>query len=90
LLIVTTKHGDQDSQSPTRPGDYLISTLWAVLNDMCSISPRYDNPSINLSVPDFRTTIYWNPIAEKGKDGHISFEFFNADSKDIKRGGGGH
>ncbi|WP_429381430.1 carboxypeptidase regulatory-like domain-containing protein [Mucilaginibacter sp. UYCu711] len=42
-------------------------------------SPRYENPETAKSIPDFRTTIYWNPYVGVDTTGKASFEFFNAD-----------
>ncbi len=41
-------------------------------------SPRYNNPVDAAKVPDFRTTIYWNPYVGVDTTGKASFDFFNA------------
>jgi hypothetical protein len=42
-------------------------------------SPRYDRPGLNNQVPDFRSTIYWNPNVRTFDAGKTTFDFFNAD-----------
>jgi len=42
-------------------------------------SPKYDAPNANLTLPDLRSTIYWNPDLRTGVNGNTSFSFFNAD-----------
>nr|MBC7611377.1 TonB-dependent receptor plug domain-containing protein [Pseudopedobacter sp.] len=41
--------------------------------------PNYDDPKINNSVLDLRTTIYWNPSIVTDSTGHAQVDFFNAD-----------
>ncbi|MBC7398581.1 MAG: carboxypeptidase regulatory-like domain-containing protein, partial [Mucilaginibacter sp.] len=41
-------------------------------------SPRYNNPVDAAKIPDFRTTIYWNPYLGVDTTGKVSFDFFNA------------
>jgi hypothetical protein len=45
-------------------------------------SPKYAGPASPISIPDLRTTIYWNPrlITDK-TTGATSVEFFNADGR---------
>jgi hypothetical protein len=42
-------------------------------------SPRYNNPVDAAKIPDFRTTIYWNPYLGVDTTGKVNFDFFNAD-----------
>jgi hypothetical protein len=42
-------------------------------------SPVYNNLESAASIPDFRTTIYWNPYIGVDTSGKASFDFFNAD-----------
>jgi len=43
-------------------------------------SPKYDTPEkLNRQTPDFRTTIYWQPIVQTDEQGEASFEFYTAD-----------
>jgi hypothetical protein len=42
-------------------------------------APRYDRQDNNLKRADLRSTVYWKPELQTGKDGKASFGFFNAD-----------
>ena len=42
-------------------------------------SPRYDGPKTATQLPDFRSTIYWNPNVITAADGKVKFDFFTAD-----------
>jgi len=42
-------------------------------------SPVYN--ATRSEIPDFRTTIYWEPLLETDKNGNTSFQYFNASSK---------
>nr|WP_068887457.1 hypothetical protein [Pedobacter panaciterrae] len=42
-------------------------------------SPRYDRPGVENQVPDFRSTVYWNPNVRTFDSGKTTFDFFNAD-----------
>ncbi|MGY3053848.1 hypothetical protein ACVWYG_002050 [Pedobacter sp. UYEF25] len=42
-------------------------------------SPRYDASNTATQIPDFRSTIYWNPNVITAADGKVKFDFFNAD-----------
>jgi len=43
-------------------------------------APKYDTPeSINLTNPDYRTTIYWKPDVIVNDDGKALFEFYTSD-----------
>ncbi|MGV8880454.1 MAG: carboxypeptidase regulatory-like domain-containing protein [Sphingobacteriaceae bacterium] len=42
-------------------------------------SPIYDAPKAAILLPDFRSTVYWNPNIITAADGKTKFGFFNAD-----------
>ncbi|HVS93170.1 MAG TPA: hypothetical protein VHE59_14110 [Mucilaginibacter sp.] len=43
-------------------------------------SPVYDtNDRINSTIPDFRTTLYWNPAVTTGSDGKTTLDFYTGD-----------
>ena len=45
-------------------------------------SPKYDSQEKrNATVPDLRTTIYWQPIVQTDEQGEVSFEFYTADEQ---------
>jgi hypothetical protein len=41
-------------------------------------SPKYDTANIS-NQRDLRSTIYWKPEFQTGKDGRATFDFYNAD-----------
>lgn len=41
-------------------------------------SPRYDHPN-DITKPDLRSTIYWNPYVNTDKNGKATLDFYNAD-----------
>jgi TonB-dependent SusC/RagA subfamily outer membrane receptor len=43
-------------------------------------APKYDTPeSKNFAIPDYRTTIYWEPDLIVSDDGKATFEFYTSD-----------
>jgi hypothetical protein len=42
-------------------------------------SPRYDRPGGEHTLPDYRSTIYWNANLKTYSTGKVSFSYFNAD-----------
>jgi hypothetical protein len=73
----------------TKAGDFSNGTLpdnavrlpYRVLDPVLSfVSPDYSsNEMKNSRIPDFRTTLYWNPSVEPGKDGKARVEFWSSD-----------
>ncbi len=39
----------------------------------------FNLPASNISIPDFRSTLYWNPSVKTNANGKASIEFFNSD-----------
>jgi TonB-dependent SusC/RagA subfamily outer membrane receptor len=88
VLIVTTKRGDDNDNQYDGPvtgrgikayypkGYYQARTFY---------SPQYDQPKENKQLADLRSTIYWKPDLNTGKDGKASFEYFNAGGRGIYR-----
>ena len=42
-------------------------------------SPEYNNQNLDRSIPDIRTTLYWNPSINLDNNGVAHFHFFNSD-----------
>jgi hypothetical protein len=72
----------------TKRGDEMISTS-AIANynhytfNGYSInrefySPAYDNQNIDKSIPDIRSTLFWNPFLDLDNKGEARFHFFNS------------
>jgi hypothetical protein len=43
-------------------------------------APKYEAKEDSLHIPDYRSTIYWNPLVETDKDGNASVSFYNSDA----------
>lgn len=73
----------------THAGDFSSSTLpdealkypYRVLAQVSTFnSPDYSSPAEkNSRIPDFRTTLYWNPSVITGKDGKARISFWTSD-----------
>lgn len=83
VLIITTKHG-QIFNEPKRKSLSIISPQ-GYYKAREFYSPRYDHPKTTTSLPDLRTTIYWNPMLKPDQSGRLFFQYFNADSKGVYR-----
>ncbi|MCJ8212092.1 TonB-dependent receptor plug domain-containing protein [Mucilaginibacter sp. RS28] len=81
VLVITTKRGGEYSSTArvyapgiityTPKGYYQARTFY---------SPQYDDPKVNRTLADLRTTIFWKPNIVTDKDGKASIEFYNAGS----------
>jgi hypothetical protein len=81
-LIITTKHGgDKDFLNSEPVPGTLKYSFNGFYKSKEFYSPKYNSPQSNASIPDLRSTIYWNPNIITDKDGKASFEYFNADTK---------
>jgi hypothetical protein len=61
--------------------DYAVRLQWSVADQVYSFaSPEYtSSDKKNNHVPDFRSTLYWNPSLRPGKDGKYLVEFWSSD-----------
>jgi TonB-dependent SusC/RagA subfamily outer membrane receptor len=85
VVIITTKMGDDMHYSTISSPGLSIYSAKGYYTARTFYSPRYDTPGINSKFPDLRTTIYWNPNLVTDKEGNVSFEYFNADTKGAYR-----
>jgi hypothetical protein len=78
ILNVITRSGDF-SAIPL-PG-YMMRIPYRVVEPVQSfVSPDYSSPSKrNSTIPDFRNTLYWNPVVRPGKDGKADIGFWTSD-----------
>ncbi len=69
-----------DFSNGTLPDD-AVSYPYRVLDPVSSfVSPDYSSAEAKSSrIPDFRTTLYWNPSVSTDKDGKASFSFWTSD-----------
>ncbi len=75
-IYITTKKGWL--RKPYDPSVAIIAPK-GFNNARAFYSPRYDGPKTATQLPDFRSTIYWNPNVITAADGKVKFDFFNSD-----------
>jgi len=78
IVSIITRAGD--FRSVTLP-DYALRLSYRVVEpDPQFRSPEYLTPGLKKSrIPDFRNTLYWNPVVSPGPDGKINIEFWSSD-----------
>ena len=78
IINVITKAGD--FSNATLP-DHALRLPYRVTDPVPSfISPDYSSSDIRAKrVPDFRTTLYWNPSVNQDKEGKTRIEFWTSD-----------
>jgi hypothetical protein len=61
--------------------DYAVRIPWKTADQVLTFtSPDYSVPgSKNNHIPDFRNTLYWNPVLKPGPDGKFRAEFWSSD-----------
>lgn len=79
ILNVITKAGDFSSVSMPA---YMLRASYRVVDPVFSFqSPEYVTDDLKKSrIPDYRTTLYWNPSVKPGKDGLITTGFWSSDN----------
>jgi hypothetical protein len=80
IINVITKAGDYTSVPLS---DYMIRLPYRVVEPVRSfVSPDYSTEERRISrLPDYRNTLYWNPLVKPDKDGKASLEFWSSDNK---------
>lgn len=85
-LIITTKTGDIDYDADlhaklakeNQETNFLFTNAKGYSVYRQFYSPDYSNPSNSNTIPDLRSTIYWQPNITTHEDGKASIEFYNA------------
>jgi TonB-dependent SusC/RagA subfamily outer membrane receptor len=78
VLVITTKQGEIRGKGVSSLGVLPIAPM-GFYKARTFYSPKYDHTNVHSQPPDLRSTIYWNPEIQTGKDGKASFDYFNAD-----------
>jgi hypothetical protein len=78
VLIITTKQGEVRGRGVSSIGVLPIAPM-GFYKARTFYSPKYDHTNLHSKPPDLRSTIYWNPEIQTGKDGKASFDYFNGD-----------
>ncbi|MDB5149335.1 MAG: hypothetical protein JWQ57_3355 [Mucilaginibacter sp.] len=84
-LVITTNQGTNGfvtSESPSGVITYPYKGFYKARN---FYSPKYVNANTGTSLPDLRTTIYWEPNLVTDNAGAAPFSYFNADTKGTYR-----
>ena len=87
-LIITTKKGDIDYDAElhaklakdTAKTDFVFTNAKGYAAYRRFYSPDYSNPAVNNTIPDLRSTVYWQPNITTHEDGKATINFFNADN----------
>ena len=79
VLIINTKRGERNTNYRSYSPGITSYKPQGFYKSKVFYSPNYENPAINLKIPDLRTTIYWNPNVVSDSTGKASVEFFNDD-----------
>ena len=83
MISFTTKTGSElDNVSQTLPArDVGFSSPLGYQTPAEFYAPTYETEKARRSmVPDYRTTLYWNPAVELDETGHASVEFYTSDA----------
>ena len=76
IAVYTKKKGNESA--PVEKLEYFTVNGYSVQREF--FSPDYSTPDANLQVPDYRSTIYWNPnIYTDTESNTIPLKFFNND-----------
>ena len=77
VILVYTKKGEGQIYKPILSPDFSIPGH-AVAKEF--YSPKYDIEDERHTAPDYRTTLYWNPVLATDENGNANIEFFNSDN----------
>ena len=79
-ISITTRRGEVSNNAGNYRPNFASFVPFGYQMPVEFYAPKYDTPeSINLSNPDYRTTIYWKPDVIVNDDGKASFEFYSSD-----------
>ena len=80
-LIMTTKRGELTASTKYIPGITSYAPK-GYYRERIFYSPRYDQESERQKrIPDFRSTLYWNPNVPIDESGNASMQFYTSDKK---------
>ena len=83
IISITTKYGEAlDDATQTLPArDVGFSSPLGYQTPAEFYAPTYETEKARRSmVPDYRTTLYWNPAVELDETGHATIEFYTSDA----------
>jgi len=85
-LAITTKKGESSYLTGSSSSSGVITYPFkGFYKARTFYSPKYTASNINPNIPDYRTTIFWEPNIVTNAEGEASFRYFNADTRGIYR-----
>jgi outer membrane receptor protein involved in Fe transport len=85
-LVITTKRGSGSSYvTSEKPAGLISYPFKGFYKARAFYSPKYIATKTSAQAPDLRNTIYWNPNLVTDKDGKVSFQYFNNDTRGTYR-----
>jgi len=79
LLIINTKRGEINYAYTYAPGIITYNPVgYHIAREF--YSPNYDDPKVNKSLPDLRTTVLWVPHAVTDSSGKAQLKYFTSDN----------
>ena len=80
IINVITRTADYSSVPLS---DYMMRLHYKVFEPVLSfVSPDYSSDEKRVSrLPDYRNTLYWNPLVKPDKEGKASLDFWSSDNK---------
>jgi hypothetical protein len=86
MLIITMKHGSENNYvTSEKPAGLITLPFKGYYVARTFYMPKYASPKTDITHPDLRNTVYWNPDITTGADGKASFEYFNNDTRGVYR-----
>jgi len=81
VISILTRHGNPNYTQPQEPiPGRMVTRVRGYHVTKEFYSPKYiDSTSIKKEVPDFRSTLYWNPLIKTDAEGHAKVTFWNSD-----------
>ena len=78
VIIIFTKKGENAKEYP--PFNVRAFSPLGYQQPIEFYAPKYDtSEKQNVTAPDLRKTIHWQPVVQTGSDGIASFDFYTAD-----------
>lgn len=85
-LAITTKQGESSYVTGSSSSSGVITYPFkGFYKARTFYSPKYSAANVSNNVPDYRTTIFWEPNVVTNAEGEASFSYFNADTRGIYR-----
>jgi hypothetical protein len=82
IISVLTRDANPNYVGPREPAKGIIITkLRGYQTAREFYSPKYVDATLKNKVPDFRSTLYWNPVIKTDDKGNATVTFWNSDEK---------